>query len=140
MSDYARARRIKDWLGVVACGAGLAPVLSGDAGPVAWFPRTPEHGHLVQWIAADSEESIEAAIRNLHMGSRSPNGDAEEIAVTTGPSGRMHLFDAALAGDDTKGEAEVLHLLPGRYTVRAWCLRSDRLTLVTRQVIRMGSV
>jgi hypothetical protein len=125
---------------VIPCGAGVALVLSGDVGPVAWFPRTPEQGHLVQWIAADSEESIEAAIRDLHTGSLSPSSDGEEVEVATGPSGRMLLFNAASAGDDHKGEAKVLYLVPGRYSVRAWCLRSARLTLVIRQVIRMGSL
>jgi hypothetical protein len=49
---------------------------------------------------------------------------------------------SSLHGEDltsTGQKAEVLHLVPGRYSVRAWCLRSDRLTLVLRQVIRMGS-
>lgn len=138
-SDYARACMIRDWIGMIPCGAGAALVLSGDAAPVAWYPKTPEEGHLVQWIAADGEKSIMAAIRDLHTGNLSPSSDAEEAEVATGPSGRMLLFNAALVGDDVKGEAKALHLVPGRYGVRAWCLRSDRLTLVIRQMVRLGS-
>src|SRR5258706_13597929 len=78
VSDYARACRITDWLGVLTCGEAQTLVLSGDVGPIAWFPRTPEHGHLVQWIAADDEESIEAALSQVQTGHYPTSGELRE--------------------------------------------------------------
>jgi hypothetical protein len=63
-SDYARACRVTIWLGSIVCRGGVAVVLSGDVGDVAWYADDQDdRGFLVQWIAVNDERLIGPALK-----------------------------------------------------------------------------
>jgi hypothetical protein len=135
LSDYARACRVTSWLGTITCGTGIAVVLSGDAGPIAWMPNAAGHsGFLVQWIGVDDEQQIESALQSEELASLLVSPDAETIEFHVGAPGRMRLFDSAESGDDMKGDSLELHLSPGCYRMRAAYYASPELMIVVRDI------
>ena len=134
-SDYARACRVRTWLGVISCHTGQGLVLSGDVGPVAWIPEVHKSGgFLVQWIGVDDEASIRVALEGAELAFKSPS--AEQVEFSTGPSGVLRLFDSSEAGSKLRGDCETLRLVPGSYRVRAGYFKSKSLMVVVRQISR----
>jgi hypothetical protein len=134
-SDYARACRVKTWLGSIACHQGSAVVLSGEVGDIAWYSSgQSDTGFLVQWLGVDDERLIEPALRSPQLRGTLKSSNAECLEFETGPSGAMSLIDASDKGDDLRGEHQVLTLRPGRYLARAAHYQSVRLSIVVREV------
>lgn len=134
-SDYARACRVTNWLGLIVCGDGSAVVLSGDVGDVAWYADDQDdRGFLVQWIGVDDEGLIDLALRMPQLRDGLCGSDAEWIQFETGTSGVMWLIDAADRGDDLRGNFLILALRPGRYLARAADCESPGLAIVVREI------
>ena len=131
-SDYARACRVSGWHGIVPCDAGSAIVLTGDVGVIAWLPEIQS---MVQWIASDGEEYVRAAAMDGSLLEALTGSDIEELTFSTGPSGRMHLFDSSEPSDDMRGEREILTLSPGRHVIRSGYFEDEHLILVVRQIL-----
>jgi hypothetical protein len=136
-SDYARACRVRTWLGIICCNTGQALVLSGDVGPIAWIPNHDQvSGFLVQWLGVDDETSLHVTLRAREVANVLESPNAEEVEFRTGPSGLLRLFDSAESGGTLEGDSEMLRLLPGSYRVRAGYFKSESLVVVVRQLRR----
>jgi Immunity protein 21 len=136
-SDYARACRITTWLGRIACGDGMAVVLAGDFGDIAWMPTLiGEAGFLVQWLGVDDERLIEPLVRSDDVQQMLASPDTEKLEFLTGPSGPLRLIDAAELGNDLRGDSQVLALKPGNYRMRAGYVTSPGVTIVVREISR----
>ena len=134
-SDYARACRVRTWLGVIPCHTGKALVLSGDVGPVAWIADVHNGGgFLVQWIGVDDEASIRAVLSGAEIANVLADPRAEEVEFSTGASGVLRLFDSVEFGSKLRGDCEMLRLVPGSYRVRAGYFESNSLMIVIRQI------
>src|SRR3569833_1793256 len=67
-SDYARACRVRTWLGSIACHQSSTVVLSGEDGDIAWCASAQrDKGFLVQWIGVDDERLIEPALQSPQL-------------------------------------------------------------------------
>jgi hypothetical protein len=136
-SDYARACRIKGWLGKIQSGDGEAVVLGNEPGVVAWIPEDDTSGVLVRWIGCDSEETIFDL-----LASRRPNHgfdsvsklDTESEEFDTGPSGKMTLLDSSDSGYDGMFERYTFVMRPGRYRITASYVDTDLCTLLLMDV------
>jgi hypothetical protein len=136
-SDYARACRVRTWLGVVSCHTGKALILSGAVGPVGWIADAGNGGgFLVQWIGVDDEASIGGVLRGAEVANVLKDTSAEEVEFPTGASGVLRLFDSAEFGNELRGDCETLRLVPGSYRVRAGYFESPSLMIVVRQITR----
>ena len=136
-SDYARACRVKTWLGVISCHTGEGLVLSGNVGPVAWIADVHNSGgYLVQWIGVDDEASIRAVLSGAEIANVLADPRAEEVEFSTGPSGVLRLFDSSESGSKLRDDCETLRLVPGSYRVRAGYFKSKSLMVVVRQISR----
>lgn len=135
LSDYARACRITSWIGTITCGTGVALVLSGDVGPIAWIPNAAGHGgFLVQWIGVDDEQQIETALRSEELAKLLLSPEAETVEFDAGTTGMMRLFDSTDPGDNMRGDSQVLSLRPGRYRMRAVYHESQEIMIVVREI------
>jgi Immunity protein 21 len=135
LSDYARACRVTSWLGTIPCGTGMALVLSGDTGPIAWMPNAAGHGgFLVQWIGVDDEQQIEPALQSEALARLLGSPEAETIEFHVGATGRMRLFDSADHGANMTGDSLALYLSPGCYRMRAAYLALPELMIVVRDI------
>ena len=140
-SDYARACRVTTWLGAVPCRNGVAVVLSGDAGDIAWYPTgCGDEGYLVQWLGADDERFIEPVLRSSELQSLLEGPIAERLDFETGFSGAMRLIDASECGANLQDRYEVLSLRRGRYQARAAYYEATQLAIVVRQISRRPSI
>lgn len=138
-SDYARACRVRNWLGVLSCGASNALVLGGDVGPIAWYKSDDSDGGLlVQWIGADNHEDVTATLNSPGLASALYGSDSESAEFAIGDSGAVRLFDAAESGDDIRGDSKRLNLIPGRHLVLAGYLETEKVMLVVRQIRPIG--
>ncbi|WP_354065955.1 Imm21 family immunity protein [Bradyrhizobium sp. RT6a] len=138
-SDYARACRVRTWLGSIACYQGSAVVLSGDAGDIAWCSSGHrDRGFLVQWLGVDDERLIEPALQSPQLRNLLKRSNAERLEFGTGASGAMWLLDASDRGDDLRSKHQVLALRPGSYLARAACYRSAGLAIVVREICWIG--
>ena len=139
-SDYARACRINDWLGHAPCHTGQALVMSGDVGPIAWWPTdvTPtglsQEGYFVQWLGVDDEQEIASALRSNQVSELLQSDTAERSEFKTGETGRMLLFDAADAGAELLVDHAYIDFRPGNYKIRANYLETSTMMIVLRQV------
>jgi hypothetical protein len=140
-SDYARACSVTTWLGSIACHQGSAVVLSGDAGDIAWYANDRgDGGFLVQWLGVDDERLIEPALRTPQLRHVLESPDAERLEFETGASGAMWLMDASDRGCDLRHNHQALAFRPGRYRAKAAYYRSGGLSIVVREICRIGSV
>ncbi|MGJ4993458.1 Imm21 family immunity protein [Bradyrhizobium sp. HKCCYLS3077] len=134
-SDYARACRVTNWLGAINCGQGVAVVLSGDAGDVAWYAEDRDDGgFLVQWIGVNDEGLIGPALQTSQLRADLDGPEAERLEFETGVSGVMWLIDAADSGEDRRSNHLTLALRRGRYCARAAYHRSAGLQIVVREL------
>lgn len=141
LSDYARACRVKTWLGSIAGRDGAVIVLSGDVGDIAWHPgERSESGFLVQWIGIDDEQLIEPALRSQEMQNLLEGSLGERLEFDTGPSGAMWLINASDRGDRLQGEFSVLALRPGRYRALAGYYADEGMMMVVRQISRQQTI
>lgn len=147
-SDYARACRVTTWLGSITCHQGNAVVLSGDDGDIAWYANDRgDGGFLVQWLGVDDERLIEPALRTPQLRRVLQSPDAERLEFETGASGLMWLMDAS--DRDLRDNHQVLNhqalshqalaLPPGRYLAKAAYYCSAGLSVVVREICRIGS-
>ena len=137
-SDYARACRVKTWLGLIACDGGMALVLSGDVGAIAWLPsRDCCGGFLVQWIGVNKENDIEPALKSREMKDILSNPNVEKVKFSTGHSGLIRLIDSVFPGNQLSAGNEVLELQPGEYSIRAGYFESKSLRMVVRQLSKI---
>lgn len=137
-SDYARACRVRSWLGDIPCHTGTALVLSGDVGPMAWIANVRHDGGvLVQWIGVNDEAHIDIVLRSQELAHVLDGPDAEEADFSTGPSGLLRLFDASERGDRLQEPFDIVRLLPGRYRVRAGYFETPSLMIVVRRLVRI---
>ncbi|MCA1540596.1 hypothetical protein ABIA06_000403 [Bradyrhizobium yuanmingense] len=138
-SDYARACRVRTWLGSIACHQGSAVVLSGDVGDIAWCSNGQrDKGFLVQWLGVDDETLIEPALQSAQLRDLLKSSNAERLEFETGPSGAMSLIDASDRGDDLRSEHQALALRPGSYLARAAHYQTAGLAIVVREICRVG--
>lgn len=136
-SDYARACRVESWLGLIPCGAGEVVVFSGEAGPIAWFDdEKNDSGVFIQWVGADSDAQIAAAVRSGAVLRCLTQDNAEDIAFSAGASGRLRLMDSSDVGADPIDSALTIDLQPGRYRLRAGYFETESLMLVVRALTR----
>ena len=135
-SDYARACKVKDWLGKIPSGANSeVVVLSGDAGAVAWFPNADgDGGLLVQWLECDSEEAILALLSGWGALGPEERVFAEELKFETGQSGTLMLFDATERGSEIVSSGLKVGLPPGHYEMRAALFKTDNCEVVLREI------
>ncbi|MGJ4927210.1 Imm21 family immunity protein [Bradyrhizobium sp. HKCCYLS2038] len=138
-SDYARACRVTNWLGAISCGQGVAVVLSGDAGDVAWYADDrDDRGFLVQWLGVDDERLIGPALQTSQLRADLDGPEAERLEFETGVSGVMWLIDAADWGEDRRSNHLTVALRPGRYLARAMHHDSAGLLIVVRELCWTG--
>jgi hypothetical protein len=140
-SDYARACRVRTWLGSIACHQASAVVLSGDHGDMAWYPDGQDArggGFLVQWLGVNAESLIEPTLRTPLLRDLLESPNAERLEFETGSSGAMWLIDASDRGDDLRSEHQVLALRPGSYLARAAYYCSSELMIVVREICWVG--
>ena len=137
-SDYARACRVRNWLGKVSSGTGCeAVVLSGDRGPVAWFPDpVGDAGVLVQWIGCDSEEAAFALLRSWQATPAGERPYAEIIEFDTGISGAMRLFDSTEVAGGSGATGLTITLQPGRHKMLAVLVEAENCVAVLREIRR----
>lgn len=134
-SDYARACRVKTWLGSIACHQGSAVVLSGDAGEIAWYSNGQgDRGFLVQWLGVDDERLIESALHAQQLRDHLESSNAERLEFETGVSGAMWLIDASDRGSELRSNHQALALRPGSYLAKAAYYRSAGLAIVVREI------
>jgi hypothetical protein len=134
-SDYARACRVMGWLGRIACGRGEGVVLSDESGLVTWFPGVDrDRGMLVQWLAAPNEEAIASAIGSREVADLLVGSAEDEVSFSTGPSGRLRLFDSSCSGDRLENDNLAIEVSPGPYRARAFVFDSGSVVVVIRQV------
>jgi Immunity protein 21 len=134
-SDYARACRVRTWLGKIPCGSGEAVVLSGESAPITWINgRSAEHGFLVQGIAIDDELEIEVALKSDTLSRQLLSPGAESIEIEVDLTGKLYLFDSSERGDDVRGEKLVLSLSSGEYKIRAAYYASS-MKVVVREIV-----
>ena len=100
---------------------------------------TERGGVLAQWIAADRESDVIAAVLSGEALLALSNPDAEKIEFETGASGAMRLIDSVDSGSELMLPSQVVGLDPGAYLLRAGCFEASNLILVIRQVTRIGS-
>jgi len=135
-SDYARACKVKDWLGKIPSGANSeVVVLSGDVGAVAWFPNADgDGGLLVQWLGCDSEDAILVLLSDWEALFPEDRVFAGALKFDTGQSGTLMLFDATERGSEIASSNLKLDLPPGHYEIRAALFETDNCEVVLRQV------
>lgn len=139
-SDYARACRVTTWLGSIVCHQGIAVVLSGDAGDMAWYSNDQGNGgYLVQWLGVDDERLIEPALHTPQLRGILESSEAEWLEFETGASGVMWLMDASDRGYDLRDKYQALALRPGSYRAKAAYYRSEGLSIVVRCILQIGS-
>jgi hypothetical protein len=124
---------VDGWLGLIPCHTGEALVLSGDVGGITWIPSALQSGGmLVQRIFGD-DEAIADALRSQAIENTLNSPAVEQVTFTTPPSGSLRLFDSSERGDMLQGASEVMHLVPGTYTVRAGFLETSSSAFVVRR-------
>jgi hypothetical protein len=134
-SDYARACRVEAWLGRIACGKGKGMVLAGDPGMVTWFPNgNRDGGLLVQWLWAPDEEAIVSAIGSREVADLLAGSAEEEVSFSTGPSGRLMVFDSSCSGDCLENDSLAIELAPGAYQARAFVFKTKPVAVVIRAI------
>lgn len=136
-SDYARACRIKGWLGKVSKGAGPELVVfSGDVGPIAWFPHVNgESGTLVQVLTCDGgEEAIFALLEDREALNRNASASEEQLEFHTGKSGVLTVFDSTIPGDDAISKGLIMRLRPSHYEIVASSAETQHCAVVLREV------
>ena len=139
-SDYARACRVEDWLGLIPCHSGSALVFSGDVGPIAWVPTVTtqvgrgQAGYFVQWIGIDDEREIAPVLKSRLVQDRLASSKADMITFNTGENGRMLLLDASDDGSHLIGEHASIELVPGVYVVRANYIETPTMMMVVREI------
>jgi len=136
-SDYARACRIKNWIGTVQCGDGTAVVLSGDVGPIAWIDKGDfDGGYLVQWLGIDDEAEIYPALVSKEVEKALAGNAAENVTLEVSRSGTFRLIDSTDSGDDLDQPSHAITLKPGRYEMSAAYHETETLIMVVRKLTR----
>ena len=135
-SDYARACKVRGWLGKIPSGAHAeVVVLSGDVGLVTWFPNADgDGGLLVQWLGCDSEEAILTLLSAWEALGPEDRIFAEPLKFNTGKSGTLMLFDATERGSEITSSGLKLDLPPGHYEIRAALFKNDNCEVVLREI------
>jgi hypothetical protein len=135
-SDYARACKVKGWLGKIPSGANSeVVVLSGDVGSVAWFRNADgDGGLLVQWLGCDGEQAILALLSGWEALGPKERIFAEALKFDTGKSGTLMLFDATVRGSEIASSGLKLDLPPGHYEMRAVLFKTDNCEVVLREI------
>ena len=104
-----------------------------SAAPVAWFGyRSRLGGIFIQWIGADSDAQVDDAVRSGKLLPYLTHENAEDLAFSTGASGRLRLMDSSDIDSDPMYPALSIDLRPGSYRLRAGYFETDRLTLIVR--------
>jgi hypothetical protein len=136
-SDYARACRVKDYLGKIAHITGEIVILSGDVGPIAWVPAEDNlRGVLVQCLASNGDLELTALLRDWEATDVSTRPYTEELTFCTGPSGVVIFFDASESGSQVDiGGIGTIKLLPGRYRLRASYVETSVCVVVLRDLM-----
>ena len=136
-SDYARAcRSDTGWLSMLPSAFGEIIVFGGDRGAIAWFPNAVDDptGVFVQWLGCDSEADVVTVLRDrttVHAGARA---EAETLEFNTGASGRLTLFDASESGLEPGADRLALALRPGRYSLAAYYIETDKGMITLREL------
>lgn len=108
--DYARAARVRDYLGKIVVGNGTGLVLGGDPLP-ATIIRDDQGLVIARWVYAASEEAAMVALRRAEALTYVPEAvlfeNTDEVVV---------LMDAALPGRDLRDSLQV-KLPTGTYGV-----------------------
>ncbi len=139
-SDYARACRVRDWIGKVTSSNEVdVVILSGDVRSVAWFPNERGvGGTIVRWIYSDSEDLIDLILRERPAPSE-PARPENSLDFDTGPSGEMYLFDSAEPGLSPIFECLKLELQPGRYHLIASYVETPKCAVVLMDIVPVRS-
>lgn len=134
-SDYARACRETEWVSVISCGDGIAAVLGGDVGPVAWKSTGTDRGLILQWIGCDSDLVVKAIIEDSALIERVLKADESPVMFETGPSGRLILFNSVESGLDRSEDRELVILTPGKYQIWSGYVERSDCRLVVRGLL-----
>lgn len=134
ISDYARACRIKNWVGMIEVGESNALVLSGDAGAISWISNSDSIGGLlVQWIGADSEQQILEGIENGSVLNCLTDSNAERLIYSVNGSGLMYLIDSVDSGKDLRQPYINIDMTAGEYLVESGYFEDPDLMLIVRR-------
>jgi hypothetical protein len=118
-SDYERACRVNDYLGVTDVAQGSGLVLDDEPLPTAWWPSPEPGGTLVRWVACKDPSTIAGYLKAHEDLEWVPSGIV--FAVT---SDQLYLFDAATPGYEV---TEFLNIIvpKDRYYIDTCFLRPD---------------
>lgn len=138
-SDYARAcRNGANWLNLIPSAQGDIVVFGGDVGSVAWIQTSRTEGVFVQWIGCDGDAAVIEMLEQNALGKVEHAGKLESIALETGPSGCIVLFDASAHGLELGSETiETITLQPGHYLLRAYYVETKTCMAVVRELSRL---
>ncbi|MEM0990533.1 MAG: Imm21 family immunity protein [Pseudomonadota bacterium] len=139
-SDYARACRITDYMGLIPIGPHQALVFAGEVGGIAWLPTADGNGDFVQWLGVDDEADIAGALQDPIIEDLLSGQDAEHLTFTTSSSGVYRLIDAADRGDELLGQNAQIVIPPGAYDMRATYVDTETLILVVRRMTPRGAM
>ena len=126
-SDYDRACRIDDYLGLIGVGPGEALVLGEEPFRTCWL-QLPEMsgGTIVRWVFAPSEAAV---LRSL---SEVQGIVWSETNLVLNITTKLLLFDAVCPGSDPDclgtGCLIVINLEPGEYSIETARFQPDKET------------
>ena len=118
-SDYDRACKIEDYVGLVSVGSDFGIVLGGEPLMTVWYSPEPNTGLIVRWVYAENEASVIAALahwQNLEW-------EKTELKVHL-RDGKLVLFDAACEGIDLPYKIEI-EIPAGDYQIEACHYKPD---------------
>ena len=118
-TDYERACRVSDYLGVVDVAQGYGLVLDDEPLPTVWWPTPEPGGILVRWVACDGPSTIASHLDAHEDIEWIPSGIA--FAVT---SDELYLFDAAVPGSEVTDFLSIV-VPKATYEVETCFLRPD---------------
>lgn len=134
-NDYERACEGKDYVGVIA-GSTHAIWVITEPDETAWQSSAPDDLLLIKWIGADSDEQVQAALKNLDTDSFENFPLNIEV-----PESELLMFDSAWRLADIGDNYLELTLQPGRYVVSTLNYEpSDRVSLHLIRLKRIAAL
>jgi hypothetical protein len=112
VSDYDRACRIDDELGMINVGDRLALILGDEPFPTAILPQ-PDGGLLVRWVYANSDDPVLKIPDQLEGKSFDPT----DLYLEAPHDERWLLFDSGEPGDVKHDDVAELTLAAGQYAI-----------------------
>lgn len=124
-NDYERACDVKDYAGAIAGSPNEILVIDDLPYEMMWLSDSPNTGLLIKWIGADSDEQVQAALKDVDTESFEDFPLQIELAEP-----ELFLFDSAWRLANIGDNYLKLMLQPGRYAVSTLIYEpNDRVSL-----------